>query len=117
MIDDNELSIAVLPTNKADFSARSGNNRRTHGCFDVLAGMKLIRTAAERISAAAKSTFELSDHWPNRWCIPALAQHAFVDTNVFFKLRHFICQCRKSFFVKGQFRTTGAGQDSFFDNP
>src|SRR5687768_2208790 len=116
MIDDNESSIAVLPTNKADFSACSGNNRRTHGCFDVLAGMKLIGTAAKRISSSAKSTFELSDYWPNRRCIAALAQHSFVDVNVLFKLRHFLFQCCQPFFVKRQFGTTRAGQNGFFDN-
>src|SRR5688572_10787972 len=116
MIDDNELSIAVLPTNKADFSARSGNNRCTHGCFDVLAGMKLIRTAAERIASSAESTLELSDHWPNRRCIAALAQHSFVNVNVLFNLSHFLFQGRKPLLVKRQFGTTGAGQNGFFDN-
>ena len=36
MIDDDELTIAILPADKRHFAAGSGNHRSAPGSFDVL---------------------------------------------------------------------------------
>src|SRR5690242_17877493 len=88
VIDDNELSITILPADKRDCTARARNHRCAPGRFNILPGMKLVARAAKRVSAPAKSAFERSVDRPDGWSVAALPQNRLVSAQIFLEPAH-----------------------------
>src|SRR5688500_16623241 len=100
MVHDYELSVAVLPAHKRDISRRSRNDGRAPRCLNVLAGMKLVPTAAKRVPASAKPTLQSAFDRPERRRIAALTKYRFVSRHVFFEAVHLGGQGCESHLVK-----------------
>src|SRR5882762_129489 len=89
MIDDDQLAVTILPTNKGNSAAGTGDYRITRGRVDVLSRMKFVRTATKRISPSAKSAFQLANHRPDRRCVTTFSQDSFVSSHFTFEPAHF----------------------------
>jgi hypothetical protein len=79
MIDDHELSVAILPANKRDFSARAGDHWRAPRRFDVLPGMKLVARTTKRVAASAEAAFKGSCDRSDGRSVAALPQNRLVS--------------------------------------
>src|SRR6476469_4877849 len=65
MINNNQLPVSILPTNEGHSTAGAGHSRVAGFSVDVLTGMKLIRTATERIPPSAETAFQVPHYGPD----------------------------------------------------
>src|SRR5262245_8570237 len=116
VVDDHQLAIPVLPTDKRDTSSGSGNHRSTPRSFDVLSGMELVSGAAEWIPPAANTAFERASHWPKRGRVAALAKDGFIRRHVLFQATHLRGESGQAHFVERQRWSAGSRQTGRFVN-
>jgi hypothetical protein len=74
MVDDDQLTVSVLPTGKSHYTASASDDRGSLGSFNILSRMKFEAEASKGIPSAPKTTLKGSLNGPNRWCISSFAQ-------------------------------------------
>src|ERR1051326_6116605 len=116
VIDDHELSVTILPTNKRDRAASCGSYGGAERRFDVLARVELVTWPTKGIAASAKTAFECSAYGPDRRCVTALTQDGFVRAQVFFEPAHLGYQRGESHLVQRQGWTTASGSWSVLNH-
>src|SRR5205085_2505525 len=111
VIDNHQLPVTILPAHKRHMATRSRNYRSAPRRLDILSGMKLVATPAERVSTSPKTAFERSFDGPDSRCITTLSKNGFVSQHVLFEPARFGGKGRQAHVIKRQGRAAASMQD------